>query len=180
MSDPVIITIIVAVLIFSALFLFRDALRDRLKSGGSLDAKAKFPGIEGHLSLGPTQTPPQLDDKEKAELENKAQQWKKLRVGHIYWFSSDLSLAIPVAESFPPDAVKHYIRQAYWHANRLELGIPIEERFARLCDRTHSFTVTDWNTVEKRQEIAKELASLRDATAFVIVGEDKEFQPNPP
>ncbi len=179
MSDAVQIALIFFAFLFLLAVLFKDTLRDRIRSGGSIDARAKLPaGFEGHFTLGATQ--PQLSEKEKGELEAASKKWNKHKTGDIYWLASDLTLAIPVARQSDPSEVRHYVRQTYWHTSQLALGEPIEGRFARLCEKTASFTMGDWNNPERREEVSNELGALLHAIAFVMEGEDKEFQGKPP
>ena len=127
-----------------------------------------------------SQTEPQLIVKVENKIESVSPQWKKLKTGDIYWLGSDLTLAIPISRESEPDVVKHYVRQTFWHASELELGEPIVGRFARLCEKTKSFTQEDWNNPQRRQEITSELEALLHAIAFIMEGGDREFKEKVP
>jgi hypothetical protein len=188
MSDPVQMFLIGAVLVLLlaslVIYTFKDAFRERLRLGSSFDARAELQAFKTHFSLGGLSTP-QLSEKGqqevkeiKEELVDKPQQWKKTKAGNIYWLGSDLTLAIPISREGSPDDVKHYVSHTFWHASELALGEPIVGRFARLCEKTKSFTQQDWNSPSRREEVAGELWALLHAIAFVMEAED-EFRKIP-
>jgi hypothetical protein len=120
----------------------------------------------------------ELKESEKKELKESSQRWNRNNVGNIYWIASDLTRAAPISMQFPPDTVKHYVRQCYWHASQLALGNPIEGRLKQLCSQTALYTVDDWNNPDRRSELANELSGLLTAIGFIM--EEGDFKSNPP
>ena len=108
-------------------------------------------------------------------------EWRRDKPGNLYWLAYWLTLSIGTLGSADSDplSVELSVLQSLWHATELSLGDPVEENLKRLCEKTHTYSLEDWNDSDKRQELQIALHRLVFEVGELVEGDGYVTGPPP-